>query len=196
MTLYENDLYFAKLRPDAIIPTKREEDAGYDIYPCFEEELLVIKPGETKLIPTGIASAFHKSKYIQIEERSSTGSKGIKKSAGVIDSGYRGEWKIAITNASNVSLIIGKPSEEELLENSILDENGDKIIKTDNGKVSLYWYSGGQYVKMYVYYPYSKAIAQAIVHEVPAMNTQEIAYEQLQEFTSERASGGFGSTNK
>lgn len=196
MTLYENDLYFAKLRPDAIIPTKRDEDAGYDIYPCFDEELLVIKPGETKLIPTGIASAFHKSKYIQIEERSSTGSKGIKKSAGVIDSGYRGEWKIAITNASNVSLIIGKPSEEELLDNCYLNSNGDKMIDTDNGEFALYWYSFGHYRKMYMYYPYSKAIAQAIVHEVPLMNTQEITYEQLKEFSSERESGGFGSTNK
>lgn len=196
MTLHENDLYFAKLRPDAIVPTKRDEDAGYDIYPCFDEELVMIEPGETKLIPTGIASAFHKSKYIQIEERSSTGSKGIKKSAGVIDSGYRGEWKIAITNASNVSLIIGKPSEKELLENCFLNENGDKEIKTDNGEITLFWYSGGNYTKLYTYYPYEKAIAQAIVHELPEMKSTEVSYEKLKNFTSEREDGGFGSTNK
>ena len=196
MTLYENDLYFAKLRPEAIIPTKREEDAGYDIYPCFDEELLVINPGETKLIPTGIASAFHKSKYIQIEERSSTGSKGIKKSAGVIDSGYRGEWKIAITNASNISLIISKLSEEELFKKCYFDEDGDKVIKTNGEEFALYWNIAGEYRKMYMYYPYSKAIAQAIVHDLPIMNKHEISYEELKNFTSEREDGGFGSTNK
>ena len=31
-------LYWAKVKENAIIPTKREEDAGYDLYPCFEEE--------------------------------------------------------------------------------------------------------------------------------------------------------------
>lgn len=196
MIIDKNTLYFSKLKPDAIVPTKREEDAGYDIYPCFEEDILIIKPGETKLVPTGIASAFHKSKYVQIEERSSTGSKGIKKSAGVIDSGYRGEWKIAITNVSNIMLIISKPSEEELIANTALNQNGDKVLRTSDSEISLYWYSNGQYIKMYTYYPYSKAIAQAIVHELPHMDTKEVSYEALKLFASEREQGGFGSTKK
>lgn len=83
-----------------------------------------------------------------------------------------------------------------MLENSILDENGDKVIKTDNGEVSLYWYSGGQYIKMYTYYPYKKAIAQAIVHDLPVMEEHKVSYEELKSFTSEREGGGFGSTNK
>ena len=48
---------FAKVRPTAIIPTKREEDAGYDIYANFDEDYIRINPHETKMIPTGIASA-------------------------------------------------------------------------------------------------------------------------------------------
>ena len=98
LEMLENNLFFAKVKPSAKIPKKRNEDAGYDIYACFDESYLVIDPGETKLIPTGIASAFDESKYIQLEERGSTGSKGIKRSAGVIDSGYRGEWFVALTN--------------------------------------------------------------------------------------------------
>ena len=35
---------FAKVKPEAIIPSKRVEDAGFDIYACFEEEYMVIKP--------------------------------------------------------------------------------------------------------------------------------------------------------
>jgi phytoene dehydrogenase-like protein len=48
---------FAKVRPNAIIPTKRLEDAGYDIYANFEEDYIVLNPHETKMIPTGIACA-------------------------------------------------------------------------------------------------------------------------------------------
>ena len=53
-----NEIYFAKIKPTAIIPSKREEDTGYDLYPCFEEDFITIKPHESKLISTGIASAF------------------------------------------------------------------------------------------------------------------------------------------
>ena len=40
--LQENDLVFAKVRPDAIIPTKDDENAGYDIYANFKEDYLII----------------------------------------------------------------------------------------------------------------------------------------------------------
>ena len=56
--IYDDELYFAKVKPDAIIPSKRDEDAAMDIYACFDEDYLVIPPHTTILIPTGIASAF------------------------------------------------------------------------------------------------------------------------------------------
>ena len=96
-----NTIYFSKVRDNAIIPTKRDEDAGYDVYACFDGDYIVIDIRDTVLIPTGIASALPKDKYIHIEERGSTGSIGMKKSAGIIDSGYRGEWFIAITNCTD-----------------------------------------------------------------------------------------------
>ena len=45
-------LYFAKLRPEAVIPSKRDEDAGYDIYACFDEDylLFVTKQGTVKRV--------------------------------------------------------------------------------------------------------------------------------------------------
>ena len=51
-------LWFAKVRPDGIIPSKRDEDAGYDIFLAFDGEYIRLEPHETKLLPTGIASAF------------------------------------------------------------------------------------------------------------------------------------------
>lgn len=103
-----NELYFAKVKPNAIIPTKDDENAGYDIYACFDEDYMIIEPHTTKLIPTGIAVAMDSKWYMQLEERGSTGSKGIKKSAGVIDSGYRSEIFAAITNTNSVPIAITK----------------------------------------------------------------------------------------
>ena len=50
------DIKFAKVKPSAKIPTKRQEDAGMDVYACFDEDYMIIMPHETKMIPTGIAS--------------------------------------------------------------------------------------------------------------------------------------------
>ena len=169
--LKENDLIFAKVKQEAIIPTREEGNAGYDIYACFEDDYIEIKPHETKLIPTGIATALDSSKYIQVEERGSTGSKGIKKSAGVIDSSYRGEIFIAITNANDRYLFITKLNEQTMKEKTYFN-TGD------------------------ILYPYTKAIAQLVVHEVPDMNVVEMSYEKLKNIPSARGDGKLGSSGK
>ena len=48
------DVYFARLYPDVKIPTKRDEDAGYDIYAYFDKDYIKIEPQTTAMIPTGI----------------------------------------------------------------------------------------------------------------------------------------------
>lgn len=99
---------FAKLDPRAIIPGKREEDAGYDIYACIDSDI-VIQPNETVMVPTGIASAFEPGYVAILKERGSTGSKGIGLRCGVVDSGYRGQWFVAWTNHTNkpITLAVG-----------------------------------------------------------------------------------------
>lgn len=163
-----NKLFWAKVRPDAIIPTKESENAGYDIYANFKEDSLTIMPGETRLIPTGIACAVSEDYYLQVEERGSTGSKGIKKSAGVIDSGYRGEIFIAITNCNKLPIVIAN------------DEK--KYCDWINHNIILY--------------PKKKAIAQLIVHKVEVMDEEEISFEELSEIPSKRGAGSLGSSNK
>lgn len=106
----ELEIIFAKVKENAIIPSKEDENAGFDIYACWdgvEKKDKIIKPHTTKLIPTGIACALPINYYFQVEERGSTGSKGIKKSAGVVDSGYRGEIFVAISNVNDRYLIFG-----------------------------------------------------------------------------------------
>lgn len=111
------DIYFAKLREDARYPSeKRDEDAGYDIYACFDEDMMVIPPHTTKMIPTGIASACSDDYCFILKERGSTGSKGIAQRCGVIDSGYRGEWFVPLTNTTDYTMAITKNKESKISE--------------------------------------------------------------------------------
>lgn len=192
-----NKIYFSRVRDSAIIPTKRDEDAGYDIYACFDDDYIIINVNETVLVPTGIASALPKDKYIHIEERGSTGSIGMKKSAGIIDSGYRGEWFIAITNCSGQPIVISKLSKHEILSLVTEDEDGDGYIVDRNGDpVYVYYYGENEYEKKFIYYPSSKAIAQAIVAPVLNLITDIIPYEDLKQIESERGTGALGSSDK
>ena len=160
------EIKFAKIRPTAKIPTKRPEDVGYDIYADLNDvNYIVIEPHETELIPTGLASAFDADYGFILKERSSVGSKGIALRCGVIDSGYRGEWKVALTNTTNKPFIIKKDD-----YNGPLDP--DAIIYSDK-----------------------KAIVQAMLVKIPVSNVIELSYDQLQTIKSERGIDGFGSTN-
>ncbi len=106
------EICFAKMRAGATIPSKRAEDAGYDLYACFEEDYVFIAPHETRMIPTGIASAFDAGYVFIIKERGSTGSRGIAQRSGVIDSGFRGEWLCPVTNLNPYPIAIAKEQAE------------------------------------------------------------------------------------
>ena len=198
--LMTNDLVFAKVRPDAIIPTKEKENAGYDIYANFEEDYIIIPPHKTKLIPTGIASAMTDKYYLQVHERGSTGSKGIKYGAGVVDSSYRGEIFICINNANDVEVIISKLSLDELIEKYGEKDNFDSNLITlrygDSEFDYAYLTDTDNWDYKAIIYPYEKAIAQLIVHEVPRMNVKEMTYEELKAIPSKRGTGALGSSGK
>lgn len=180
---------FAKVRPDAIIPSKRDEDMGFDIYACFDEDYMIIHPHETRLIPTGVASACDSEYGFVLRERGSTGSKGIALRAGVIDSGYHGEWFVGLTNTTSKTVYISKLPDDQLAE---------KVSKIDDGDIinALFGSLLKDSIKDSIVYPYSKAIAQALVVPVPKTEIEEISYEELKEIKSERGMGALGSSNK
>lgn len=196
-TLEDNDLVFAKVRPDAIIPTKEDENAGYDIYANFKEDYVVIPPQSTKLIPTGIASAMTDKYYLNVAERGSTGKIGMKYSAGIIDSGYRGEIFIALTNTNINEIIISKLTKEDLIEKyGEKDECGDIHLSYGKGKNDYAYLIDRDNEFTAIIYPYEKAIAQLIVHEVPKMNIKEVTYDALLKIPSKRGIGALGSSGK
>ena len=159
---------FARVNSEAKIPQKREEDAAFDVYACFSEDSLELPPHKTVMIPTGIASYCSNDYCFILKERGSTGSKGIGLRCGVVDSGYRGEWFVALTNHNDKEAYISK-----------------------NGLVLPAWKMNEAIV-----YPYEKAIAQAMVVPVPKIDINEISYEELKAISSERGTGKLGSSNK
>lgn len=96
-----NAIAVKKLREQAILPTYGSaEAAGADLYACLEKDV-VIEPGKTVLIPTGLAMEIPKGHAGLIFARSSLGAKrGLAPAnkVGVIDSDYRGEFMVALHN--------------------------------------------------------------------------------------------------
>ena len=88
-----------KLSEDATLPTKENPaDAGIDVY---ANESYTLQPGETHIYKTGISVEFDEGYVALLWDRSGLGSKGIHRLAGVIDSGYRGEWGVVLLNTTN-----------------------------------------------------------------------------------------------
>jgi dUTP pyrophosphatase len=82
--------------------------AGMDIYASVEGEL-VVGPGETTMVPTGFAIALPAGFEAQIRPRSGLAAKhqvGILNSPGTIDSDYRGEVKVILTNFGRQDFMI------------------------------------------------------------------------------------------
>lgn len=161
-----NELIVARVNEDVKLPSKRQADAGYDIYAYMEENEFIFAPHQTRLVPTGLYTAMSQDFVLVLKERGSTGSIGMKVGAGIVDSNYRGEIFVAITNENNKPLIISK--------------NYSKTIKENN----------------VIIYPYSKGIAQALILPVPKMEVKEVSIEELQSIPSDRGTGSLGSSGK
>lgn len=91
------------LRPGARIPTYgTEASAGADLYACMQDKVEV-GPGQSVMIPTGIAMEIPKGYAGLVFARSSMGAKrGLAPAnkVGVIDSDYRGEIRVVLHNHS------------------------------------------------------------------------------------------------
>lgn len=169
-----NDVYLKikRLNDAAILPTKRDEDAGYDVYGLFEEEAVFLNPGGIYLASLGISTEFPRDWVFYITERSGSGSKGISTRAGVIDSGYRGEVKTPLNNTSDRLIIFSDLSEEEIKE-----KYGNELKGFEEN---------------FIIYPQTKAIAQGLLLYCPHVEVEEV----FELGDSVRGEGGFGSTNK
>ncbi|KLA35498.1 dUTP diphosphatase [Bacillus cereus] len=145
-------------------------DAGFDLVAA---EDVVIKPGETKVIPTGLAFELPPGYEMQIRPRSGMSRKTkLRVVLGTIDSGYRGEIGVIADNAS----LIEYASQPRLLKGAFVGDNDFNVTKTT--KYEVIKISKGD------------RIAQGVI--APVVTAHFVEADDLSE--SDRGTGGFGST--
>lgn len=93
------------LTENSKLPTRNNPtDAGLDLY---SSEVALIKGGSWKAISSGISISIPDGFYARIAPRSGLAYKhGIDIFAGVVDSGYRGEIKAILYNASEKDYLV------------------------------------------------------------------------------------------
>ena len=103
------EILIKKLSKDVSLPKyETSGSSGLDLAANIDENI-EIKPGQTEIIPTGLAVAVPNNFEIQIRPRSGLAAKsniGILNSPGTIDSDYRGELKIILFNHGNEEFIV------------------------------------------------------------------------------------------
>lgn len=153
-------------REDAKMPTYAHlTDAGMDIYLT---EDVVIHPGETKLIPTGIKVALPLGYELQVRPKSGRSLKSklrIANTPGTIDAGYRDEICIIADNI------------DQVIKGGELDEAGRLT--------GILWGSDITLEK-------GEKIAQLVLSEVPKAVFYEV--ENVSSIENDGRKGGFGST--
>lgn len=164
-------IYWHKFNAAAKIPSKRDEDAGFDIYTIEDDVLLM--PHEKRLFATGLGAAIDKGYWLMAFDRGSTGSHGLHTHCGVVDNGYRGEIFICLCN-----------------------DNGELPVLFTSKAAKIEEKEVAPYGKVLVY-PISKAIAQIIPVEQPRVQSQE-ASDDLWKIlcNTERGTGKLGASGK
>lgn len=164
---------FKRLNDNAIIPTKAyPTDSGFDLY---ASEDVIIEPGETIKVPTGIAVELPPGYELQVRPRSGiTLRTKLRVQLGTVDSNYRGEIGVIVDNIAPEDLD-GMPCEYFALsiENKPLPEYKSNFIE-------------GTYIIRK-----GDRIAQLVIQPIPSVKAYEVKGELSK---TERGDRGFGST--
>ena len=161
-----------RLHPDAIIPKKaHKNDAGFDL--AAVEDVLVY-PGDTVLVKTGLAFELPPGYEMQIRPRSGVTLKTeLRVQLGTVDANYRGEVGVIVDNAYAFP-----PGTFKIFGNSY----------SIDGSVIADLYCKNKH-KSYLIRKGDR-IAQAVIQRLPSAEMIEV--DELG--GSERGAGGFGST--
>lgn len=160
-------VYVEVCREDVKIPTYENfGDAGMDLRAAEET---IIKPGETKLVPTGLKVAIPNGYEIQIRPRSGISLKTplrIVNTPSTIDSGYKGEICVIVQNTSKNNDLF-----KDLVYtiNETENKNGTYVIKKND------------------------RIAQMVLCKYEKINFVRVEKDMILKIGTNR-NGGFGST--
>lgn len=121
---------YKKLTDDAIPPHKEEGNIGWDFHTTVGQEVCLY-PGERFKFPTGIALEIPSGYAMMLWDRSGLSSKeGLHRLAGVIDSVYRGEIIVCLTNLGLEPVIV-KPG-QKIIQGIIQEEIPTKMIEAED----------------------------------------------------------------
>ncbi len=138
------NLKVKKLSPNAKIPTKATaSSAGFDLYACIEGPVMIPARGRVS-VPTGIALEIEAGFAGFLYGRSGLGIRhGLVPSnaVGIIDSDFRGEIVVGLSNHSDTDYFI-QPYERvaQLLFQAVLSPKiieADELTDTERGKKGL-----------------------------------------------------------
>ena len=104
------DVPIRRLRPEAALPAGAYAgDAGLDLATCERVELA---PGERAVVATGLAVAIPEGFAGFVQPRSGLAARDgitVVNSPGLIDSGYRGEIRVALLNTDRAHTFTVEP---------------------------------------------------------------------------------------
>jgi len=106
--------------------------SGLDLE-AFVDSEITLKPGERKLIPTGISIAMPDNFEVQIRPRSGLAYKNgisVVNTPGTIDADYRGEIKVLLINLGQENFVIKKF--QRIAQMVICPIIKAKLIETDD----------------------------------------------------------------
>jgi len=161
-------LKIKKLHPDAVIPKYGTPGAsGFDLVALGD---VTIGPGETKMVKTGIAVEVPPGFELQVRPRSGISLKTplrVANAPGTVDSDYRGECCVILTNVSGVSNITMSRTDGLLVDISF---RAPILMEIKKGE----------------------RIAQGVICPV-----LQVEFEEVEELSdTSRGADGFGSTGK
>ena len=170
--MQEVEILVTKCRDTAVIPAyARPGDAGMDVCAAVEMD---IRPGETAAVPTGLKVAIPEGYELQVRPRSGISLNTplrITNSPGTIDSGFRDEVRIIISNTARFS----KPDDREYA----CDAGEALSVSAKGNQEGTYRIMPGD------------RIAQFVLQKVPVIKWNEVP--SLDGVGNDRK-GGFGST--
>lgn len=161
---------FKRLSEDATIPTKAHTtDSGFDLVASAD---VIVQPGETVIVPTGIAVQLPAGYEAQVRPRSGVTAKTkLRVQLGTIDNGYNAGIGVIVDNIAPL------PAE------------GWPILK-DVNNLTLSDYAGEETTEISYLISKGDRIAQLVITRLPDVEAIEVF--DVEE--SERGANGFGSS--
>ncbi|WP_412095698.1 dUTP diphosphatase [Bacillus inaquosorum] len=172
-----------RLSPDAQIPAyAHATDAGFDLVAAAD---VIIEPGETACVPTGLAFEIPEGYEMQIRPRSGITLKTkLRVQLGTVDAGYRGEVGVIVDNIAH------KEIDGIDLNRKAVELWTVSYPKTVDEKESEKWEEFGEYPLDTYIIRKGDRLAQAVIKSVEQAVFTEV--DALGD--SDRGAGGFGSS--